>query len=315
MSDEITIASTTDSEEDIARALGQEPKKKEPEKTSEAPKEEAESVGSAEESQEEVSEESPEGSEEPAEKTKGEEKAEKAEEAKPKAKKRRFEKRIDQLTRDKYELQARLDEAERKLTARLTEPEVKTTKNEDGKPRVEDFETYEAYIEALTDWKYETRRKKEKEELDLYHAERRMHELHQSWNKKIESARSKHEDWDEIAESDILISSAMEGAIMDSDFGAEIVYFLGKNPSEAERISKLSPLAAIREIGKIEDALSKQKAPSDQAKKEPKVSKAPAPIKPIKGKAAASAKSLDEMSYQDYRAAREAQIREREGRR
>jgi hypothetical protein len=57
--------------------------------------------------------------------------------------------------------------------------------------------------------------------------------------------------------------------------GEEIAYYLGKNKAEARRIAGLTPVAMIREIGKLEVTL---KAASK--------SNAPAPINPLTGRKA-----------------------------
>ena len=51
-------------------------------------------------------------------------------------------------------------------------------------------------------------------------------------------------------------------------------YYLGSNPKDAERISRMSPLAQAKEIGKIEAKLS-----SNPPVK--KTTSAPAPISPV----------------------------------
>jgi hypothetical protein len=56
--------------------------------------------------------------------------------------------------------------------------------------------------------------------------------------------------------------------------GPDIAYYLGSNPKEAERISRLSALMQAKEIGKIESKL----ADNPPVKKS---SNAPAPIAPV----------------------------------
>jgi hypothetical protein len=42
----------------------------------------------------------------------------------------------------------------------------------------------------------------------------------------------------------------MAETIQSSDIGPELAYYLGTNPKEADRISRLHPLAQAKEIGK-----------------------------------------------------------------
>jgi preprotein translocase subunit SecA len=52
-------------------------------------------------------------------------------------------------------------------------------------------------------------------------------------------------------------ASTLTDAILTSDRGPEVAYHLAKNPALAERLNRLSPIAAAREIGRIEAALEK----------------------------------------------------------
>jgi hypothetical protein len=55
----------------------------------------------------------------------------------------------------------------------------------------------------------------------------------------------------------------MAHAILHSEQGPDIAYHLGKNPAEAERISKLAPALQLVELGKI---ASKLEAPAEAPK-------------------------------------------------
>ena len=63
----------------------------------------------------------------------------------------------------------------------------------------------------------------------------------------------------------------MAETIQSSDVGPELAYYLGSNPKEADRISRMSPLSQAKEIGKIEAKLVS--APPVR-----KTTSAPAPI-------------------------------------
>jgi hypothetical protein len=100
--------------------------------------------------------------------------------------------------------------------------------------------------------------------------------------------------------------------LRDSELGPQIAYHLARDRAECERIARLNPIAAVREIGKLEAKLS----PSvSEEKKTPKLSAAPEPIKPVSGSTAASTKKPDEMEYQEYKRYREEQLQLRQSRR
>ena len=67
----------------------------------------------------------------------------------------------------------------------------------------------------------------------------------------------------------------MAEAIRESDFGPDIAYYLGTNPSESNRIARLTPLSQAKEIGRIEAKLQAEPP------KAVKTTSAPAPIKPV----------------------------------
>ena len=70
-------------------------------------------------------------------------------------------------------------------------------------------------------------------------------------------AKEKHPDFDEtISHLKLPTSHAMLEAILDSELGAEIMYWLGKHPTDCKLIGDLEPLSAVREIGRIEGTIA-----------------------------------------------------------
>lgn len=89
------------------------------------------------------------------------------------------------------------------------------------------------------------------------------------------------EDYHEVTRNPrVPISEAMAEAIADSDDGPALAYHLGKNLEVAARIAQLPPLAAARELGRIEARLASER---EKAKDKPLVSKAPPPPPKIEG--------------------------------
>ena len=70
-------------------------------------------------------------------------------------------------------------------------------------------------------------------------------------------ARQKHPDFDEtIGQLKLPASQVMLEAILDSELGAEIMYWLGKHPTDCKLIGDLEPLSVVREIGRIEGTIA-----------------------------------------------------------
>jgi hypothetical protein len=215
---------------------------------------------------------------------------EKEQDEKPK-KKDRLQGRFDKLTKEIYDLRAQL--ADKPIPAAIKAPAVS-----DGKPKIEAFESLEEFQEALTDWKLDQRESAKVQVEKQRESQRQAEQARQ----RIEQARSKYEDFDEVAlDPSLRVSQAMYDVMLESDIGADVLYFLGNNPTEAERIAKLSPASAAREIGKIEAKLEAK------PKAEPKVTKAPPPVKPLAGRAAPSFDPETTTSQSEYRKWRERQ--------
>jgi len=206
-------------------------------------------------------------------------------------------KRIDELVKLREE--ARRDaEYWRKVALEKLEAEKgkggkRDTQVDPGRPSPDGFKTYDEYVEALTDWKLEEKTRADAEARRADEEGRRLAE-------RIARAEEKYPDFRSVAlNPDVPITPAMYSALVDSDAGADIAYWLGKNPHEAGRIAALSPVAAVKEIGRLESRFSGQNAPR-------RVSQAPAPVRTISGSGGEAEKAPAEMSMEEYRAWRRA---------
>jgi hypothetical protein len=140
---------------------------------------------------------------------------------------------------------------------------------------VDQFESPEAYAEALAYSKAE-------ELLARREAAKQQSQVLESYHEREEEARSKYEDFEQVAYNPKLtITDVMAETIKSSDVGPDLAYWLGTNPKEADRISKMSALAQAKEIGKIEAKLV-----SDPPVK--RSTSAPAPISPVNARSAGS---------------------------
>jgi hypothetical protein len=138
-------------------------------------------------------------------------------------------------------------------------------------PSADQFQSPEAYAEALAERKAE-------ELLRQREFERQRFEILDAYHEKEEEVRAKYDDFEQVAYNPNLpITPVMAESIQASDIGPEVAYFLGANPKEAERISRLQPFLQAKEIGKIEAKL----AANPPVKK---TTNAPAPISPVTAK-------------------------------
>ena len=183
-----------------------------------------------------------------------------------------------------------------------------------GKPNPDDYDSHEAFVEALTDWKLEQRDQKRA-------AEERERAVRSEHQKQIDAhtervkafAKSKPDFQDVLSEvDDIPMSVTVQEVILASEDGPALMYELAKNPEEFERICRLPAIAAARELGKFEASL-KRDSESKQETREVKTTKAPKPLNPIGAKSGAVAKSIFDpnLSQAEYEALRRKQMRGR----
>lgn len=152
---------------------------------------------------------------------------------------------------------------EREQQAKLAQPQAPKEV-----PPVDQFESPEAYAEALAV-------KKAEELLAQREYQKQQAAIDDAYHEREEEARAKYDDFEQVAYNPQLrVTSVMAETIKASDMGPDLAYWLGTNPKEADRISRLSPLLQAREIGKIEAKLAA--APLVKP-----TTSAPAPISPV----------------------------------
>ena len=213
-----------------------------------------------------------------------------------------FQRRIDQLTREKYQLEAQL-RAER-------EAREKPAQQPKGEPKREAFESYEDFLAAKAEHAAEAaaerRLAKAQEDSRRQTEAHRAQQLAETWQAKQDKARDQFEDYDDVVSSSSApVTAVMRDSIMESDIGPSILRHLAMRPEDAERISKLSPASQAREIGKIEAGLLAPKPPT----KAPETK----PIEPVGQGGAASDGPGDKQNIKDWMEARNKQLRARRG--
>jgi len=161
---------------------------------------------------------------------------------------------------------------EREQAAKAAERQLKTPVEI---PSIEQFNSPEEYADLLAERKAE-------ELLARREQARAQSEIIESYHDKEEDARNKYDDFEQVAYNPKLpITDAMAQTIQASEVGPDMAYYLGSNPKEADRISRLSPLQQAKELGKIEAKLADNPVVK-------KTSSAPAPIAPITARSTGS---------------------------
>lgn len=201
-------------------------------------------------------------------------------------------------------------------TEQVDKPKAQASSASD-EPDPDDFETHAAYVKALASHTY-------KQEQKAAQAEEQKSKLMAEQQTKLqtyaERAKAFAEQNAEFAETleavdDVVVSGVVQELIVSSENGPELAFELAKNRQEFERINALGPIAAAREIGRLEARIAKASASSEETKPEPKkLTKAPAPITPVGSKGGKSEKSLSDpdLSQREYEAIRAKQIKQRQ---
>jgi len=111
--------------------------------------------------------------------------------------------------------------------------------------------------------------------LNRREADRLQAEMLEAFHDREEKAREKYDDFEQVAYNpNLRITEVMAQTIKASDAGPDVAYYLGTNPKEADRISRLTPFLQVKELGKLEAKL----ADNPPVKR---TSSAPAPISPV----------------------------------
>jgi hypothetical protein len=176
-------------------------------------------------------------------------------------------------------------------------------------PRPEQFDSTESYADALA-------MKKAEQLLYERDVQRQQTEVLGAYHDREEEARNKYDDFEQVAYNPSLkITTVMAQTIQSSDIGPDVAYYLGANPKEADRISRLAPYVQAKEIGRIEAKLASEPMVK-------KTSSAPPPFTPVTASSKGAStydttdpRSIKSMSTSEWIAAdRARQIKKMEAR-
>lgn len=177
---------------------------------------------------------------------------------------------------------------------------------EPGEPKLEDFDNFDSYIAAKAEYVADRKIQATLSERDkrdaAVKAQTAQAKTVEGWNKRVAAAAVEMPDFhDVVANADVPLSRPMAEAIMDSEAGPKLAYYLATHQDEAADIAEMGPVAAIRALTRIEDKLAAETA---------KASKAPPPVSPVGAKAKAE-KSPSEMTDKEFAEWRRRQIKAR----
>lgn len=165
------------------------------------------------------------------------------------------QRRIDQLTREKYEERRQREAVEAQLRQYQPQQTNDTTQTaRHGAMGAEDVRT--AAQELVKQERFD-----------------------EACNKTFDAGKKDFPDFEQSLRTFGMLGGASQDfleMVTDMDGGHKVIHHLGSNPEEAERVLSLSPLRMARELARIESQVSKA----------PPISRAPPPITPVGGRAA-----------------------------
>lgn len=187
-------------------------------------------------------------------------------------------------------------------------------KKEDGTPK---FDTYEDFVEDLSDWKSEQREaKNQREQREQAQADKT--------HAKVAEAKSRYDNFTEVVGpavdaivGDADISPTVKQMLDDSEVFADLVYTIGSNKEELAtflKMAKESPGKAIRYIALTESLINeelegKAAKPSEEAPVKPRT-QAPKPPSEAGGRAATPPDALESAAKtNDFRAFKAESLR------
>ena len=217
------------------------------------------------------------------------------------------------VSKEKSKLERKLQRHEREnLAAQIRAQVLEEVKQQfqpqqqaDTKPREENYSSYGEYLEDLADWKADQKlqewQQSKSEEANKQKEQQEKQTLKQRTEDIVKRGEEKYDDFeDALRNFDVELSQPAFMAITESDIAEDVTYYLATHEAEAKRIAALSPYAQAKEIGKLEEKLTKPPVKE--------ISKAPDPIKPVTSGKAANDTLSDNMSMDDWMAARNKQV-------
>lgn len=217
----------------------------------------------------------------------------------PKKKGGGFQKRIDRLTRENYELRAKVETQTKAAPI-------------DEEPKRDAFEDLESYHRAIA--RHEAKQalreeaKVQQEEQRKVSARQEQAQRSSTWESHVEKISEAFEDGEDVIENflnEVTLHPFALDAIIASEHGGRLAYELGKDEKLAARIGKLSPALQAIEIGMLVAKIA--------AEPVKKASSAPAPINPIAGKGGGDTTLSGELSTAEWIKRRSKQVHGRKG--
>jgi hypothetical protein len=206
--------------------------------------------------------------------------------------------RIDQLTRDKYERDARIAalEAEVAASKQVSGQRNDTTQqqaSDNAPPKPADFEDVTEYVNAAAAFQARQIVKQQTEQIQKQQQQQSEQQRFAMQAHKLRT-EGQAEDFDFVIQASArMVPPIVQQAVLASENSAVLAYHIGKNPDIAFKLATIqNPYSMMIEIGKIEAQITTKTAPRTPA--------APPPINPVNGGSGPQAVDMTKMSAQQW---------------
>lgn len=217
------------------------------------------------------------------------------------------QKRIDELTRDKHEARRFAEqqmEINKQLIAQLQnlqqpkQPEQPQAPQQNAPPEQSQYQTYEDYVMALSEWKAEQTVARQieayqKQQIEAVTQRQQAYDAEvqaKTFMEKATQATAKYPDFIEVVSNPQLpLPQSVIKYMNETENTADVAYFLGKNPDLA--------LAIAQKSSDAQEIIIKQLSVNMRA--QAKATQAPDPINPI-GQGQSGTNDLSKMPMEDF---------------
>lgn len=141
--------------------------------------------------------------------------------------------------------------------------------SENGPPDPNSYQDNpQAYWEAVAEYKaeqvLERKIQESRKQAQLQAHRREMEERDRRMNDVVTNGQLKYADFDPVINTGLgpFLTPELGNKLADADAGHDLAYWLGKNPGEAARVSKLTGDALVRALTRIEYQITAQPKPS-----------------------------------------------------
>lgn len=215
---------------------------------------------------------------------------------------------------ERARIEAKLREIESERSGKTEPEQPKSAPKADGRPKSDDFATWEQYEDALLEWRLAKAENERSEKARGEAINAKKSEQISAFNKRMQEAIQADPTFSERVSQDVieLVPSmllppgekagplnALADRFIVSEVGPALMMYFTDHPEDVQRLSQMYPADFWMELGYIERGLVS--APSLPQATNPSISKAKPPVRPVAGSSIGGDEgNLDDLPVEEY---------------